>query len=1206
MDAPRLDKRKHADIVAETEALAQAYSGWRPRPDGAPDAGRALIKIFGRYAELIIDRLNRVPEKNFLAFLNLIGTELLPPQPARAPMTFRLAENSPVDALVPAGTQAAAPPLEGEEDEVVFETERDLVVTRSQLQVVFVRDTDNDRYSDRSREALEGQGGPWAAFRGDQPTPHELYIACDEVLAKPGDKEITLIMRSPDTWHWASWPFEWSYLDGETWQTATPTKSEVNQGAWRVTFGRLRPLEPHAVNGVEAGWLRAQLALSMPAAKADLVPDSVASGDANPQDLSLPYFPFGEVASVTRFYLSADEAFRIGGAVVRIRCKLSRPGKATGLRVKWSFQKTAGEWVELGQSGPGAKSSGSTAFGFSDDTEALTKDGEVSFRVPLDWERVLYRTRTGRWLRLDIVEGQYSSTPQIGALTVSYEWQTPRITGISVIQTSAPLPQVPDMAFFNASAIDLSKDYYPLGEQPRYNDALYLACEEVLARPAGNIRFKLTLTNPVGASNPPVPAVKTEGSPTIAWEVWNGRTWQELKRYSIAKDAKTGTASTLTGSEEVTLARPADMAAVVVNGELKHWLRARLVGGDYGQAAYYDDKDKIKIGDSQVTVYKPIAATYAPPMVASIEFIPDTGTGSKEVPVSACFSYNDFVYRDHGAAGAAPFPPFRVAEDTRPALYLGFDQAFDQRPTTLYLQVEPPQPHEVAAEKLAEVDPDSLAQLTWEYASPASPTGWMPLGALDETQTLAQRGLVQFIGPKDFEARLLFGQRLYWLRARWLRGEFPLPPSLRAVSLNTTWATQVTTSQEENLGSSNGNAGQTFQTAQAPVLPGQTLEVREPEIPSAAEVEALEREAGGGAINVTLDIAGQPEEIWVRWQAVADFYASGPGDRHYTIDALSGVIRFGDGYQGRVPAPGQNNIRLTYRTGGGEQGNRAAGSIVQLKSSVPYVDGVINNEPAAGGAARESLQRVQERGPRRLRHRDRSVTAQDLEDLAFEADPSVARARAIVPTFSPYNLWLDPTTPTPDLREHEQADAGRMGVILVPMGDAKRPTSTLSQLRRVRNHLVSRCSLTADLWVAGPEWVEVTVAARVIPVSVAVADVVGGRITAALDAFLHPLTGGPERTGWAFGRVPHQSDLYAVIEAVEGVDHVHALTLKNEPQIAVTSAADETLQIAVRKALNQSLTDAVGQQPEPAVQRWLSRSLVYSGRHDIRLTLEGS
>jgi hypothetical protein len=93
------------------------------------------------------------------------------------------------------------------------------------------------------------------------------------------------------------------------------------------------------------------------------------------------------------------------------------------------------------------------------------------------------------------------------------------------------------MAFFNASAIDLSKDFFPLGEQPRYNDALYLACEEVLARPAGNIRFKLTLTNPVGAQNPPVPEVTTVGSPSIAWEVWSGRTWQELKRNNIAAGA---------------------------------------------------------------------------------------------------------------------------------------------------------------------------------------------------------------------------------------------------------------------------------------------------------------------------------------------------------------------------------------------------------------------------------------------------------------------------------------------------------------------------------------------------------------------------------------------------------------------------------------------------------------------------------------------
>jgi hypothetical protein len=42
-------------------------------------------------------------------------------------------------------------------------------------------------------------------------------------------------------------------------------------------------------------------------------------------------------------------------------------------------------------------------------------------------------------------------------------------------------------------------------------------------------------------------------------------------------------------------------------------------------------------------------------------------------------------------------------------------------------------------------------------------------------------------------------------------------------------------------------------------------------------------------------------------------------------------------------------------------------------------------------------------------------------------------------------------------------------------------------------------------------------------------------------AFLHPLTGGFDGHGWDFGRRPHRSDLYALIEAVPGVDHVRAL-----------------------------------------------------------------
>jgi len=74
----------------------------------------------------------------------------------------------------------------------------------------------------------------------------------------------------------------------------------------------------------------------------------------------------------------------------------------------------------------------------------------------------------------------------------------------------------------------------------------------------------------------------------------------------------------------------------------------------------------------------------------------------------------------------------------------------------------------------------------------------------------------------------------------------------------------------------------------------------------------------------------------VRWHPVPDFYRSGPADRHYTLDPVSGAVGFGDGQAGRIPPRGQNNLRITYRTGGGEAGNRATGTIVALKSSIPY------------------------------------------------------------------------------------------------------------------------------------------------------------------------------------------------------------------------------------------------------------------------------
>ena len=218
MPSPPIDTRTYADFVAETErALAQRVSGWRREATGESEAGSTLIRIFARFCELVVERLNQAPERNELAFLNLIGITQRPPRPARVPLTFTLASGSSVDALVPAGTLVGAPPRPGDKDDVVFETERDLVVTRAVLRRVVVSDTETDTYTDRTAEATGQVDLPFPAFAGDRVTPHHLYLG---LAPAPGPHDVVIELLSPESWPWLSWPIVWEYWDGQDWTRA--------------------------------------------------------------------------------------------------------------------------------------------------------------------------------------------------------------------------------------------------------------------------------------------------------------------------------------------------------------------------------------------------------------------------------------------------------------------------------------------------------------------------------------------------------------------------------------------------------------------------------------------------------------------------------------------------------------------------------------------------------------------------------------------------------------------------------------------------------------------------------------------------------------------------------------------------------------------------------------------------------------------------
>src|SRR6185437_14457038 len=106
-----------------------------------------------------------------------------------------------------------------------------------------------------------------------------------------------------------------------------------------------------------------------------------------------------------------------------------------------------------------------------------------------------------------------------------------RIT--AAIPQTAPAAAPSPAAFCNASPLDLSKDFYPLGEQPRFNDTFYVACPDALAKPGAVVTISVTLTNPPGSAGGPVTVVSAAKGTALAWEVSDGRRWHAAAGYAL-------------------------------------------------------------------------------------------------------------------------------------------------------------------------------------------------------------------------------------------------------------------------------------------------------------------------------------------------------------------------------------------------------------------------------------------------------------------------------------------------------------------------------------------------------------------------------------------------------------------------------------------------------------------------------------------------
>lgn len=820
---------------------------------------------------------------------------------------------------------------------------------------------------------------------------------------------------------------------------------------------------------------------------------------------------FGGAQRVERFLYLSDARFAGVGDSAVLRVFLGCPERGTrdlARMLEWEYWN--GErWKELIQA------------------PIEVDRGEVAFFGPLMFIPTTVHDIEGLWLRGRLVEvpGDPSDT-EIDTIRTRVE-----ISGEGVL---------PEKAFANLEngafiPLDLGKNTYPFGKEPKADCVLYLACDELVQTPDAYISVDFQL-----ADQAVFPRPNPSDQLVIAWEYFDGKRWRFLGR-SSPRGGLPGAGDELgfhddtraiSQSGTVNFRRPKDMELVEVNGESKRWVRVRMEKGDYGAAASYELE-----GDKWVTKdERPLR----PPALKSITL----KYREDYRDVRHALTFNDFAFTDITEVAKTEytiFQPFSARSDESPSLYLGFNDKLPNDNVGIYFQMEeelglgsvPTDEAQVATPELAKYETlkrlawENEQRVVWEYWRGKQ---WEPLPVQDETVGFTGSGFVSFIAPDDAAKLLKFTEERYWIRARLEMGGYVKFPRIRRILTNAIEAYHQTTVFDEILASSDGSPLQAYKLLHGPVLDGEVLEVREKQRPKDADVADL----GNDAVRMVDAEGQQTQECWVRWKRVDSFFESVPQSRHYTLDYLTGQIAFGDGRRGLAPPEGRNNIVVrSYRTGGGSAGNVNPGTITSLVRALSYIDSVNNPMAASGGADRESVEEAKARAPYTIKSRDRAVTAEDFEMLALRASTSLARAKSVPDRSNRGEVTLV-VIPKAETRTDRVEDLTRR---LVPSNEI---------MRFVKRYLDDRRLVGTIVNVVKPRYKDLSIKVTLLRRSIGTSDRLRREIEHKVRRFLHPLTGGKDGKGWEFGRPVLKSDLVHHIEEIPGVDGVDTLDMRDE------------------------------------------------------------
>ncbi|MBK7754877.1 MAG: baseplate J/gp47 family protein [Deltaproteobacteria bacterium] len=1116
---PNLDDRRYENIVSEARALIPQYCPeWTNLGDADP--GMTLVQLFAWMTEMTIYRLNRVPDKTYIHFLNFIGEERRPARPSVAPVTFDLrAEGALVE--IPAFTKVSTRQREDRPALDYLLSQGITVHSSTVSRVIAVRGGQRPAVREipytllaNNKNALSFSGGRGVSLfeldpevaGSDAYTPHQfLYVGHDDfrlmnIDPESGRKLGRFRMRrggpSTDNLSIVSF-FRWEYPTAEGWKPVqTDVEAEEVLGMPeqnivsalpgivpldRFGVGELSFLLPESVRS-QQWWVRGQLDYERWLAsrmKEDL--EISWQDDRGGEKRAVNNWDVRNAGRNLEFLLQDLPPIRGGWTLRFAMVDRSLPAGRTQYlpRYRWYYRR--GEtWEEVPR-------------------ERVRMIGtEVLLTGPLT-----DMATDGFNLRAERVETVHvrGFVPE---LELDLSWQKPveldMFMGDDPRRVERMLNDESPWSPFQMASI----------LPPTLGRKWWVGSDLFENRRQAPILLEIEIGFEMNGTPVPEPVndyllqltYRAEDSWRVVHspdKIYTGFTFGTVDPEGAKKAGRRRVRIVLDPKEQLKGLARHELSKIETT-----WLRFELIKANLmGQ----DDKKQPhpiipRIYGIRLGVDKTLGdGTYDQPMpsprMAQLDHREHNRRLTRCLTRAAGRLYESY-----------PYFPFIDLDDDNLALYIQLDRPLPRG-----------RRHAIHFRCRGEAFLPEGVRVDWELleAKPGQRTGWRRLLSSGDPATagvkvydLTRTGELEFAFPEVPEIPP---------DGFWLRGRFGMPsgsktdtlptlPPVTHLMLNTVEAVNlhaVTNERFSGLG-----------------VPNQAVELLRPPIflhPRENDKAVFPRPELFNDITLVVENAAGVKERWTLLRE-GNFLTSGKDDTSFVVDPVDGTLTFGNGIRGKMLPVGTNNVLVErYHTVPGLRGNVGVGEITVSEAASDLVR-VTNLLPAVGGRDAETIEEIIRRAPSLLTSRDRAVTRQDFEIIAKEASGEVARAAC------PGNMGKDGTVEVvilPQRREGERV-----------------PDPFLSAGLRdhVQSYLGRRCLINVEPKVRLATFlpIDIAVTARLRPNANQL--VVREAAQRWVMRFLDPYIGGLDGAGWPFQGTLYAQDFGRLVSDIPEVRHV--------------------------------------------------------------------